>query len=267
MKGSIQKTFAFILLLLIPCFILVNFSFFKSKRDLSTPFSADFIHEESAFVEKPFIFLLYSNDSLKTCEQNISSILEQKYENYRIVLMETGNVQCCSNIIKTMIAKENKGHLLTTLTFEEKIPTIECFQKALDSLKDDEIVVQLECNDWLANNLVLDRLNQIYSKSPDIWLTYSQYLEYPSYQKGAVDPYLKKMIRNRQNRKIPWLSSHLKTYYAGLFKQIKPDSRFNYKKALVPETLDLYFLPLAEYSKHHIRFIDDVLYVHNATPR
>ena len=264
MKGSLQKTFAFIILLLIPCFILFNFSFFKSKRDLSTPFSSDFIADDGSFTEKPFVFLLYSSDELKTCEQNISSILEQKYENYRIVFMETGNVKSHTNLIRTMVGKENKTHLLEVLSFSEPKPTIECFQKALDSLKNEEIVVQLECNDWLANDLVLEKLNQIYSNSKETWLTYSQYVEYPSYQKGNARPYMKKMLRNRHNRKIPWISSYLKTYYAGLFKQIQQDTRFNYKKALAPETLDLYFRPLAEYSTHHIRFIDDVLYVHNA---
>ena len=265
MKGSIQKSFAFILLLLIPCFIVINFSIFKSKRDASQLFSSEFIHEDLAFSEKPFVFLLYSGDELKTAEQNILSILDQKYENYRIVLMETGNIQCCSTLIRTLIAKENKIHLLTILSFDDATPTIECFQKSLEFIKDDEIVVQLDCNDWLANNLVLEKLNQIYSNSSDTWLSYSQFLEYPSYQKGTVDPYLKKMLRNRHTNKIPWLSSYLKTYYAGLFKQIKPDSRFNYRKALIPETLDLYFLPLAEYSKNHIKFIEDVLYVHNSS--
>jgi hypothetical protein len=265
MKGSYQKILACILLLLIPCFILCNFAFFKSKRDLSCAFCNDFIKEELAFVEKPFVFLLYSSDELTTCEQNISSILEQKYDNYRIVMIETGNIRSSTPLLKTMVAKEGKGHLLTVLPFTEALPTIECFQKALTSIKDSEIVIQLDCNDWLANDLVLEKLNQTYNLSDETWLTYSQYIEYPSYQKGTIDPYLKKMLRNRHTRKIPWITSYLKTYYAGLFKQIKPDPRFNNKKTLSPETLDLYFLPLAEYSKNHIRFIEDVLYIHNAS--
>ncbi len=265
MKGTLQKSFAFILLLLIPCFILFNFSFLKSKRYLPKPFTAEFIEKEAEFREKPFVFLLYCSDDPRTFEQNISSILEQKYENYRIVLMETVNISQSTATIKTMIAKENKSHLLTIISYSDKKPTIECFQRALDSLKDDEIVIQLECNDWLSNNEVLDKINQIYSSSNETWLMYSQFLEYPSYQRGSIDPYVKKMLRNRHSRKIPWLSSYLKIYYAGLFKQIKLDSRFNNQKPLIPETLDLYFLPLAEYSRHHIRFLEDVLYVHNSS--
>jgi hypothetical protein len=263
MNGPLQKTFAFIILLLIPCFILFNFSFFKSKRDLSCPFSPDFISEESVFSEKPFVFLLYSKEPLTNPEQNISSILEQKYDNYRIVLMETKNIIPHVDNIKTTVAKANKSHLLTILPFDEEKPTIECFQQALNSFKDSEIVVQLSCNDWLASNMVLEKLNQIYSSNPETWLTYSQYLEYPSYQKGLIDPYVKKMLRNRHTKNFPWLSSYLKTYYAGLFKQIKSDSRFGNKKPIVSESLDLYFLPLAEYSRYHTRFIEEVLYVHN----
>lgn len=259
MKGLLHKTFTLIILLLIPCFILFNFAFFKSKRDLSCPFSDESC--TSDFSQKSFVFLLYSNEPVQSCEQNISSILEQTYENYRIVIMETTNLHECVDVAKSMIAKKNKSHLLTIVPCSESKPTSDCFQKALDPLKDDEIVIQLEFNDWLANNTVLEKFNQIYSSSPEVWLTYSQYLEYPSYQKGSIDPYMKKMLRNRHNRKIPWLSSHLKTYYAGIFKQIKSDSR--YKKPHNTESLELYFLPLAEYSKHHIRFIDDVLYVHN----
>ncbi len=252
-----KRYLSFFLLLLIPAFIL----FFKTKQ--SPPFT-ELTPIES---EKSFVFLIYSTETPKTSEQNISSILEQKYENYRIILMETKNLNSSINTIKTMIAKENKSHLLTILSFEDESPTIECFQEVLHILKNDEIVIQLECNDWLAHNQVLTKLNQIYLSNNETWLTYSQFLEYPSYQKGSIDPYMKKMLRTRYNRKIPWLSSPLKIYYASLFKQIKTDPTFNYKKPLLPETLDLYFLPLAEYSKNHIRFIDDVLYVHNTNPQ
>ncbi len=265
MKGSLQKTFAFILLFLIPCFILFNFSFFKSKKDLSCPFSPDFISEESVFSEKPFVFLLYSKEPLKSIEQNILSILDQKYDNYRIVLMETKNIASYVDSIKKIVAKANKSHLLTILSFNEEKPIIECFQQTLNSFNDSEIVVQLSCSDWLANNEVLEKLNQIYSSNKETWLTYSQYIEYPSFQKGLIDPYVKKMLRNRYTKNFPWLSSYLKTYYAGLFKQIQSDSRFNNKKPLVSESLDLYFLPLAEYSRYHTRFIEEVLYVHNTT--
>lgn len=262
MNGSLQKTFAFILLLLIPTFILFNFSFFAGKKNLATPFSSDFLSEDAVFDEKAFAFLLYSNEPLKNPGQNISSILEQKYDNYRIVLIETKNILPYVDDIKQAVAKASKSHLLTIFSFDEETPTVTCFQETLKSFNDQEIVIQLDCNDWLANNEVVAKLNRIYTSNKETWLTYSQYLEYPSYQKGIINPYMKKMLRNRNTKNFPWATSHLKTYYAGLFKQIENAPSLN-NRSLTQESLDLYFLPLAEYSRYHTRFIEEVLYVHS----
>ncbi|MBM3193269.1 MAG: hypothetical protein FJZ59_03440 [Chlamydiae bacterium] len=262
MKGSIQKTFAFILLLLIPIFIASNFFFFRAKKDLPSSFSSDFMSDDTLFNEKRFAFLLFSNDCLKNPDQNISSILEQTYDNYRIVLMETKNILPYVDSIKQAIAKANKSHLLTIKSFDEEKPTVACFQQILDSFYDFEIVIQLDCNDWLANNEVVAKLNYIYTSNQETWLTYSQYLEYPSYQKGIIDPYMKKMLRNRKTKNFPWASSYLKTYYAGLFKHIKKTAHLK-NTPHEPDRLDLYFLPVAQYSRYHTYFIEEVLYIHN----
>src|SRR3990167_6630941 len=148
-----------ILLLLIPCLIGVGLLFLRPPPPME-----EFIPIEQ---DKAFVFLLYSNNPPKTCEQNILSLLEQKYDNYRIVFMETGNVRSFTPTLKTMCAKENKSHLLTIVTFEEEKPNAYSFQKAISLLKDDEIVVQIECNDWLANGLILNRLNRLYASSED----------------------------------------------------------------------------------------------------
>jgi hypothetical protein len=264
MKGIFSKTVTFIILLLVPTFILMNFSFFRSKKDLSLNVSRDFLNSDSIVLDKNFVFLIYSARDPNTIEQNIQSILEQKYENYRILLMETDLIKSETSMIRQMVAKAGKAHLLTVIPFKEITPSIESFWLALETIKNDEIVIQIESNDWLANDFVLDKLNQIYSQSKEIWLTYSEFLEYPSYQKGSVDPYVKKMLRNRKEKKIPWITAPMKIYYAGLFKELSHQKSLNYKKSIDSNHLEFFFKPLAEYSKHHIRFIQEVLYVHNS---
>jgi hypothetical protein len=242
----------------------MNFSFFKSKKDLSLDVSTDFLNTDPIFVDKNFVFLIYAASQPLTVEQNIQSILDQKYESYRIVLMETDLIKSETSKIRQMVAKACKGHLLQIVSFEEKLPSIESFWLTLQTIKNDEIVIQIESNDWLLNDLVLSKLNQIYSQSKEIWLTYSEFLEYPSYQKGSIDPYVKKMLRNRKEKKIPWITAPLKIYYAGLFKEMSHQKSLNYKKPVDINNLEFFFKPLAEYSKHHIRFIQEVLYVHNS---
>ncbi len=262
-KGLFQKLLALFIILLIPVFIIANFSILRSRHDPSVHFSTNFIPQEEYLTEKTFVFVLHVNNDDPLLEQNIQSIFNQKYDHYKIILLCSENHIEHLQKIKQLAAKENKIHLITFMKSGEKIVTLDTFCRAIQSCGDDEIIIQLDSNDWLAHEHVLTRLNETHSSSPEVWLTYSQYLEYPSYRKGDEEPYLKRMLRNRNSCNIPYLSAHFKTYYAGLFKQIKPDLKETFNRPLEQESLELYILPMVEVSKNHIRFIDDVLYIHN----
>ena len=43
---------------------------------------------------------------------------------------------------------------------------------------DDDVIVSLDGDDWLANDYVLKKLNEVYERE-DCWLTYGSYIEYP----------------------------------------------------------------------------------------
>lgn len=264
-KGLFQKLLALFLILLIPVFLLTNISLFHSKRKFSPHFSTEFIPKEEYLTQKNFVFVLHTGKDHLSLEHNIQSIFTQKYDHYRVLLLYSNVHKEELQKVKQLAAKENKLHLVTFFESPDEIITLDSFCEAINSCDDNEIVIQIHSHDWLAHENVLNRLNETHHSSPEIWLTYSQYLEYPSYRKGDEETYRKKMLRNRHSRKIPYLSAHLKTYYAGLFKQIHPDPKFTYKRALERETIDLYLLPMVEVAKNHIQFIDDVLYIHNST--
>lgn len=261
-KGLLQKLLALFFILLVPVFIIANFSLLRSKHEFTTQFSTDFIPQDEYLSEKAFVFILHTGKNPVSIEQNLQSILSQKYDHYRIIILHALDQQSQLQTLKQLAARENKLHMLTFLESPDSMITIETFRQAVATCQDDEIIVQIESHDWLAHEHVLAKLNETHKNSNEIWLTYSQYLEYPSYRKGDQEPYIKRMLRNRKSRKVPFLSSHFKTYYAGLFKQIKPDPKFTYKRALDRENIDLYMLPMVEVAKNHIRFIDDVLYIH-----
>ena len=262
-KGLFQKLLALFLILLVPVFIIANFSLLRAKHDRTCAFTTEFIPTDEYLTDKSFVFVLYADNSLSNIEQNMHSIFSQKYDKYRLIIIHTPNRSEELQKINQVAARENKQHLLTFIESEENHPTIHTYCRAIDTCRDEEIVIQIDSHDWLAHENVLTTLNEAHIHSKEIWLTYSQYLEYPSYRKGDQSPYIKRMLRNRKSRKIPFLSAHFKTYYAGLFKQIKPDPKFTYKRSLDRENIDLYMLPMVETSKNHIRYIDDVLYIHN----
>lgn len=262
-KGLFQKLLALFLILLVPVFIVANFSMLKAKRERGAQFTTEFMPTDEYLTDKDFVFVLYSDDSIPAIEQNVHSIFSQKYDKYRLIIIHSPERATELKKIKQLAARENKLHLITFVQSEDQTPTIDTLCTAINTCKDDEIVIQIDSHDWLAHENVLTMLNETHMHSKEIWLTYAQYLEYPSYRKGEQAPYVKRMLRNRKARKIPYLSAHFKTYYAGLFKQIKPDPRFTYRKALEPANIDLYMQPMVETSKNHIRYIEDVLYIHN----
>jgi hypothetical protein len=265
-KHLFQKIFAIFLLLFIPAFIIANYSMLRSKRDLSCDMYNSFISQGSYLTEKMFVVVLYSPSNFKSCEQSLTSILRQQYDSYRVVLLHEEMKEEEIEKIKHLAAKENKSHLLTIISPKERLLNVDAFREVIEECKDDEIIVQLESSDWLAHERVLEKLNQVYSSNSEIWLTYSQYMEYPSYKKGRTQPYVKRLLRDRYSKKTPWINSHFKTYYARVFKQLKQQTPPLYGRSLIRDSLDPYMLPMVDLSKNHIRFIEDVLFVQNSPP-
>lgn len=246
--NTIQKLIALILILIIPVFLLSNYTILKSKKNVSSTFASDFIHQAPIEIVKSFVFILPVTDEHAISNRTLSSIFSQTYENYRIILIDGTFDKENLNSVYKLAHQHNKDYLLSVLRDEPN-----SFYHAIHSCRDDEIIVQMNTDDWLAHESVLERINQVYSNE-NVWLAYSQYLEYPSLKKGRARSSIKRALKKPTASQMPWVSSSFKTYYAGLFKQIKAEDAL----------LDAFMVPLVEMSEMHIRFIDDVLYVHSS---
>jgi hypothetical protein len=119
----------------------------------------------------------------------------------------------------------------------------------------------------LAHYNVLTYLNTLYSES-DIWLTYGQFAEHPSgvrhdeYSK----PFSQEVIAHNSFRKVEQLPmSHLRTFYAWLFKSIKLEDVL-YQGDFYPMTCDKVILACCvEMAAKHHYCVPDVLYIYNNT--
>jgi len=145
---------------------------------------------------------------------------------------------------------------------------------AIHSSKDSDIIVELDGDDWFANDEVLSYINKIYA-DPNIWLTYGQFRYYPSGKPGFCRPIPKEIIEKNKFRKYPWVFSALRTYYAWLFKLIKEED-LTYNGDSYPELRGKFytdtsdkaaFYPMVEMARNgHIKFIPKVLYIYNTNP-
>jgi hypothetical protein len=132
---------------------------------------------------------------------------------------------------------------------------------------DHDIILALDDDDWFPNKNVFTHINNIYT-NPDIWITYGQYAELNT--KGEYNPGFNKPIPNYVIeyglfRSQYYAFSHLRTFYAKLFKKIRlEDLMFNGEYFAMSWDLAI-MIPMIEMARYHFKFIPDYLYIYNAT--
>src|SRR5439155_169196 len=107
-------------------------------------------------------------------------------------------------------------------------------------------------------------INRVYS-NPNIWLTYGQFREYPKGTPGFCCPMPTWVVENNAFRDFTHTPSHLRTFYAGLFKRIQKEDLM-YEGDFFKMDADIATMfPMIEMARGgHFRFIKEVLLDYNA---
>ena len=257
----LQKILAVVILLLIPIFILKEYKNLTLSKNLFGYRDGELLKNEYSKTEnKSFVIIIFSNEKNDYCEKNLQSIFTQSYPHYRVVFLGSGEGLDNYDKAKRLVAQLEHEDRVTFIKNANEEKFFETFYEAIHHCKDEEVIIHLEGTDWLANDNVLDRLNTAYL-DPDVWLTYGDYMEYPSLKKQELEPTINRTLRDFRAEKTPWMLSHLKTYYAGLLKQLTPNVEGLKEKAISSEDKML-MLSLLKIGKWHVRFIPEVLSVH-----
>lgn len=215
--------------------------------------------------QKPFVIVTPSFNNAKWCEKNLSSVFEQTYSNYRLIYIDDCSTDGTADKVEEIVAKSGKQNHVQLIRNKSNKGAMENFYQAIHLCSDQEIVVCLDGDDWLAHDKVLERLNEIYA-NPNVWLAYGGYMEYPTYKKGDYSkPFPIKIIKKNQFRKHPWSASHIRTFYAGLFKKVRVQDFLRNNSFLKVSCDVAMMLPMLEMAGDKIGFIPrkDVLYIYN----
>jgi glycosyltransferase involved in cell wall biosynthesis len=220
----------------------------------------------SPLSEKPFVIVIPSHNNEATCEQNILSALNQQYGNFRIVFIDDGSKDSTYEKVKALVDRSPHHDKVTLLRNWETEGSLKNFYNAVHACKDEEIVVRVEGHDLLAHPFVLTKLNKVYA-NPEIWLTYGNYLDYPSYKQKPklCQKFPKTVLRSQRFRHYKWVTAPLHTFYAGLFKKISSDHLIR-EGSFLPVAGDVaVMIPMLEMASNHFQFIDEVLCLCNKT--
>jgi len=214
--------------------------------------------------EKPFVIVVPSYNNEKYCQQNILSILGQEYHNFRVIYLDDASTDRTLEKVEAIVNESPLRGRVTVIRREENVGSVKNLYDAVQSCKDHEIIVRVDGDDFLAHPFVLKQLNKVYADQ-NVWMTYGNYLDYPSYVQNPklCEEFPASVIRSGSFRKYKWVSTHLQTFYAGLFKKIDVE-HLKKEGAFLPMAGDVALLiPLLEMARSHIRHIKDVMYLYN----
>ena len=264
-KQTFQIVLAVIILLLVPVFIIKELSGVKLRaQNEVTEVGPAFKNEYTSAINKSFVVLVFASEEDEFCEKNLQSVFSQTYPNFRVVYLDIGEGYANINQARDFTTSQGLTSKVKFIKNFEEGQLFQSFYDAIHSCSDDEVIIHLEASDWLANDHVLERLNETYI-DPDVWLTYGECVEYPSLKKQELEPTINWTLRDFKPLKTPWMLSHLKTYYAGLLKQLTPEA-YALEKGRFMQEDQLMMLSLLKMAKWHVRFIPEVLYVHQSEP-
>ncbi|MBS0648528.1 MAG: glycosyltransferase family 2 protein [Verrucomicrobia bacterium] len=220
----------------------------------------------SSFYEKPFVVVIPSYKNRDWFEKNLGSVLSQNYYNFRVVFIDDASPDGMGDLVKEYLQEKDRDHRVKFIRNKTRIGALGNVYKGIWLCKPYEIVVNLDGDDWLLDENVLKKLNDIYA-DPEVWVTYGQFIYYPCGSPGWAAEVPREIIEQNAFREYNWVTTAPRTFYAGLFHQIKKEDLM-YNGEFFPMAGDLaYMWPILEMAGEHIRFIPDVLYVYNiATP-
>lgn len=215
----------------------------------------DFLPTVYPLQNRSFTVIVVGRNNGASAERTLTSIFKQNYENFRIIYIDDGSDDGSFELAQDLIY-DMKYLIPTTLTRNElPLGLLQNLNAAIQTCADEEIIVLVDGHDWLAHEWVLQKLNQYYA-NPDLWITYGQFRNYPTFELGNAQAAKGKVIRSSS-----FESFHLQTFYAALFKKIKSDDLMNQNKYFQYLAPTAYMVPMLEMAADHFQYIPDTLYI------
>ncbi|BDC34772.1 hypothetical protein Noda2021_07300 [Candidatus Dependentiae bacterium Noda2021] len=212
--------------------------------------------------QKPFVVIIPSYNNIAYCEKNIRSVFGQEYENYRVIYVDDCSTDGTGQRVEELVKELGQQHRFMIVHNKTRRGAMANWVMAVWLCDAHEVVVSLDGDDWFAHERVLTYLDSVY-QDPNVWMTYGQFIIDGSNQVGWCREIPQDIIAHNQFRDYAWVTSHLRSFYAGLFHGI-PKEDFMAQGQFYPSAADLAIMyPLLERAGTHSRFVPEILYVYN----
>lgn len=211
-----------------------------------------------------FVFIITSYNNSKWVEKNLNSVIEQDYKYWRVVYIDDCSNDNTLDLVNNIVTKSNLENKFIVIKNEKNYKQAYSRYIAFKQCLDNEICCLLDGDDWLYDNTVLSKLNNLY-KENDIEVTYAKFQYFENNQLGHITGHLKYPddIKNYKNHN-KWVPVHMRTGFAKLFKSIPYKYLFDHNNELLKCCTDWneMFWVLDKSNKKHMN-TGFVTYVYN----
>lgn len=213
--------------------------------------------------EKPIVLLITSYNNSQWYKGNLDAAFAQNYSNFRIIYVDDCSSDKTAELVEHYIQQRGWAHRVTLIKNKERKLKMENFYNAVHQhCQDHEIVIDYDGDDRLLRPDALTIVNRAYADH-NVWMTYGSYVTWPEDIGSNCHAFPEDIVSRSAYREYVWTATHLKTFYAWLFKKIAPED-LKYEGRFVDMSCDIAFmLPMLEMADGRYRYITEILYIYN----
>jgi glycosyltransferase involved in cell wall biosynthesis len=218
--------------------------------------------------KKRIVVIIASYNNAAYYEQNLVMLLAQNCPDFEFIALyfEDASTDNTYELVKTFLEKYDIHHRVHLIHNDNNRGSLANTMCGILWCKNSDIVVCYDGDDFFPHTHVLEHIHNLY-KDPTTCATYGQYMEFPSNRLGNCRQVPSEVINANGWRDfpLPLATSHLRTFYAGLGKQISFEDLY-YNNKLLSTSCDLgFFWPILEMCGHYAKFVPEILYVYRET--
>ena len=132
-----------------------------------------------------FSIVIPSYNNIKWVEQNLRSVISQKYDNWHLYYYDDASTDGTGEFVDSFIKDNGLEDRCTVVHNSHRRGALANFYTAIHSLRPENVVVMLDGDDKLANSCVLDTLARTYSDK-EVWMTFGSFRKSGGILEGEV---------------------------------------------------------------------------------
>jgi glycosyltransferase involved in cell wall biosynthesis len=192
-------------------------------------------------------------------EKCIGSLMGQIFKDFKCYITDDLSTDNSVNIVKNMIHGDDRFILIENKVKMYQPGNYDQVIRDNADISDDEVIIEVDGDDWLPDSKTLSRINDVYS-NPNIWIANGTF----RYSNGSVG-FATKQNNFDDLRNSRFTASHIRTWRAFLWRNIKQDDLKDETGTYWKVTGDLAFMfPMLEMAgEERYHFMTDINYIYN----